>query len=194
MRIANLRWTVGGAVLVFVLALTACSSGDSSSGGIPTGGGSAAHTAPTAAGTLDQALIDYAHCMRAHGVTIADPAPRPGHSGLSLDVPNLSTPGVSAADGECKQFLAPVVAAKQGAASARITPAAMRALLAYSRCMRSHDIPLLDPDPSDGHISLGDIAGINNDVGRQDPRFHSADAACRHLLPHGFPDDGTGPP
>jgi len=160
---------------------------------VPTANGSAGATT-TQPNSGDQALVDYVHCMRARGVTIDDPAPRPGHSGLSLNIPDLSVPGVSQADGQCKHFLAPLIAAKGAGAHDRLTPATMRGLLAYARCMRSHDIPLLDPDPSDGHLSMGDVAGINNSVGRQDPQFHDADAACRHLLPRGIPDDGTGPP
>jgi hypothetical protein len=53
---------------------------------------------------------------------------------------------------------------------------------------------MLDPDPNDGHLSLGSVAGINNTVGRRDPEFQTADAACRAQLPPGVADDGTGPP
>jgi hypothetical protein len=106
----------------------------------------------------------------------------------------MSTPGVAQADAQCQQFLAPIEAAKSAGARAQMTPAAMSALLSYSRCMRSHDIPLLDPAAGDGHISMGNVSGINNNVGRDDPQFHSADAACRHLLPASIPDDGSGPP
>jgi hypothetical protein len=198
MRVGHLptRAAAVGVALVAAVALTACSSG-SSSGGVPSASRSRrppTTAAPGGSGALDQALVDYVHCMRAHGITIDDPAPRPGHSGLSLNVPDLSQPGVREADGQCKQHLAPVIAAKGGAAAARLTPNVMRALLAYSRCMRAHDIPLLDPDPTDGHVSMGDVAGLDSSVGRTDARFHQADASCRHFLPRSVPDDGTGPP
>lgn len=176
------------------IALAACSSG-SSSGGVPTANASGSRTPTTQLTSVaaDQLFVDYVHCVRGRGVTIPDPVHRPGHSGLSLSIPDAGTPGFAAADAACRHLLVPVLAMK-GAGRGQPTAAAMTALIAYSRCMRAHDIPLLEPAPSDGHISLGTVAGINNRVGRQDPQFQSADAACRHLLPAGVADDGTGPP
>jgi len=171
-----------------------CSSGGSAAGGVPTAGNAPHSSTTTPSGNPDQALIDYVHCMRARGVTISDPSARPGHTGLSLNPPSMSVPGVVQADRQCQHLLAPLIAAKTAGARAQITPTVMNALLRYARCMRRHNIGLLDPDPSDGHISMGNVAGINNNVGRQDPLFHDADAACRHLLPSTVPDDGTGPP
>jgi hypothetical protein len=84
---------------------------------------------------------------------------------------------------------------KRNAVAASMTPEKLQALIAYSRCMRAHQIPLLDPDPTDGHISFGSVPGINElALGRRDPLFAQADAACRSLLPPNTPDDGTGPP
>jgi hypothetical protein len=89
----------------------------------------------------------------------------------------------------------PVIDAKRNAVTSSLTPEKLQALIAYSRCMRDHQIPLLDPDPTDGHISFGTVAGLSEpDLGRRDPRFAQADAACRNVLPTGTPDDGTGPP
>jgi len=76
----------------------------------------------------------------------------------------------------------------------QLTPERLQGLTNYARCMREHQIPMLDPDPSDGHLSLGNVPGIANTVGRQDPEFQSADAACRSQLPAGVADDGSGPP
>ena len=70
--------------------------------------------------------------------------------------------------------------------------AEMPHLIAYARCMRSHDIAMLDPN-SFGALNLGQVPGINNDFGRYSPQFRAADAACRNLLPAGVHDDGTGP-
>jgi hypothetical protein len=58
--------------------------------------------------------------------------------------------------------------------------------------MRSHAIAMLDPGPM-GELSLGNVPGINNGIGRYSPQFHLADQACRHLLPASIHDDGTGP-
>jgi hypothetical protein len=188
------RITKQSLVLIAGFAFLAAGCGSGRAGqGVPTAGGTGTTAANTSGADLDQALVNYVHCMRGHGVTISDPSPRPGHTGLTLTPPDMSIPGVAQADGQCQHFLAPIEAAKSAGARARTTPTVMSALLNYARCMRSHDIPLLDPSGPDGHISLGNVPGINNPIGRQDPQFQSADATCRHFLPSSVPDDGTGP-
>src|SRR6516162_1426172 len=88
------------------LALTCAGCAGAGGGhGIPTAGRSDRRPSPQPAGDLDQALINYAHCMRGRGVTISDPAPSPGHTGLSLDPPNMSIPGVAEADAQCQHLL-----------------------------------------------------------------------------------------
>ena len=66
------------------------------------------------------------------------------------------------------------------------------ALTRYAQCMRSHDIGLLDPT-AQGQVNLGSVAGISSDFGRYSPQFRAADTACRHFLPAGVSDNGTGP-
>jgi hypothetical protein len=51
---------------------------------------------------------------------------------------------------------------------------------------------MLDPGPQ-GQLNLGDVPGITSEFGRYSPQFRAADSACRHLLPAGVRDDGTGP-
>ena len=51
---------------------------------------------------------------------------------------------------------------------------------------------MLDPT-SFGALNLGRPPGVSGDFGRYTPQFRSADTACRHLLPAGVHDDGTGP-
>ena len=65
-------------------------------------------------------------------------------------------------------------------------------MLNFTRCMRARDIAMLDPT-SYGELNLGRVPGISGDFGRYSPQFRAADAACRHLLPAGVHDDGTGP-
>jgi hypothetical protein len=51
---------------------------------------------------------------------------------------------------------------------------------------------MLDPTRF-GDLNLGHVPGITSDFGRYSPQFRAADAACRHFLPAGVRDDGTGP-
>lgn len=158
------------------------------------GGTNGASRAATVDG--DQAFVDYARCMRDNGVAgFPDPVQRPGHDGLSLDNGNTAgDPAYPTADAACKHFLEAIDSIKAAGAHSALTPERLDGLIAYARCMRDHQVPMLDPDPTDGHISLGNVPGITNDVGRGDPQFRSADSACRSKLPAGVEDDGTGPP
>jgi hypothetical protein len=139
---------------------------------------------------FDRDAVNYARCLRAHGVNEPDPAPRPGHSGLSFEVPP-STPGNRAAITACNHFVAKIFAAKEAGANQELTRW-LPALVLYAQCMRAHDIPMLDPGPQ-GELNLGNVPGMTSQFGRYSPQFRAADAACRHLLPAGVHDDGSGP-
>ena len=188
-----LRWLASALLPAAAAVLAGCSSGTAASGPANTPVASLpGHTAPAASGGAaltqaqsDRDMLAFTHCMRAHGVAVRDPFHRPGHAGLTLDVPSAPPPAATRA---CNHFIAPLVQAKQAAAAANMTPARLAALTRYAQCMRSHDIAMLDPDRYGG-VALGP----NSQFGRYSPQFRSADTACRHLLPAGVRDDGTGP-
>lgn len=131
-------------------------------------------------------MVLFTRCLRGHGVAEPDPVHRPGHSGLTVQIPP-TTPSTSSALDACKHYLGPIDQAKQQQVT-RDLPALTR----YAQCMRSHDIPMLDPD-SQGILNLGNVPGISSDIGRYTPQFRAADGACRHLLSADVHDDGTGP-
>lgn len=151
---------------------------------------------PAAVGTaLTQAqsnrdMISFARCMRAHAVNMPDPSHQAGHAGLSVSLPphDATTRTAWAA---CGHYLAQIIHFKEAAAAAGAAPQ-LPALTRYARCMRAHDIAMLDPTQQ-GVLSLGNVPGITSDFGRYTPQFRTADTACRHLLPPGVHDDGTGP-
>jgi hypothetical protein len=122
---------------------------------------------------------------------MSDPYHRPGHAGLTIDLPQ-ENPATRPAFAACNHFIAPLVQAKQAGMAAQAAPN-LGALSRYAECMRAHDINMLDPN-AQGQLNLGNVPGMaNNDFGRYSPQFRSADAACRHLLPAGVTDDGSGP-
>jgi hypothetical protein len=172
-----------------------CSSG-SSGPGVASLAGQHASSDTVAAGTgqtsaqLDQDFVNFARCLRQHGVNEPDPFHRPGHSGLSVYVPTPS-PATRPALAACNHFLAAVEAMKAAGARSELTRW-LPSLVRYAACMRSHDIPMLDPGPQ-GQLNLGNVPGITSDFGRYSPQFRAADTACRHLLPRAVHDDGTGP-
>jgi len=180
-----------GALLAATMLAAGCASGPAT-GGAAAGGTTASGTV---AGQLliqgDQDLVNFTRCMRAHGVQMSDPYHQPGHTGLTVDTPPqdaTNRPAYAA----CDHYMQALVQVKE-ARTAALAMSQLAALTRYAECMRAHDINMLDPNPR-GELDLGDVPGMaNNDFGRNSPQFHSADAACRHLLPPGIADDGTGP-
>jgi hypothetical protein len=130
-------------------------------------------------------LVQFAECMRSHGIDVPDP------HGNSFQIPAATDPATAAAMRACQQWLPSLNTSSGSGPNGNLT-AEMPHLIAYARCMRSHDIAMLDPN-SFGALNLGQVPGINNDFGRYSPQFRAADAACRSLLPAGVHDDGTGP-
>ena len=185
-------WQAALLTLAVSAAIAGCSSGSSSGPGSGTVASLPGHSSQASAGTpamstaqSDRDMLAYARCMRAHGVSMRDPYHRSGHSGLTLDLPPTPAPAATHA---CNHLLAPLVQAKQAGAAAFMTPARLAALTRYAQCMRNHDIGMLDPNRYGG-LELGP----NSAFGRYSPQFRAADTACRHLLPAGMRDDGTGP-
>ncbi len=173
----------------------ACSSG-SSTPQVASLPGQSATTAPSTGSNAelsaqsDRDMVNFARCMRQHGVSMSDPFHVPGHTGLSIDLPP-QTSSTHSAYAACNHFIAKDIQAKN-AGLAQQNAAHLPALTHYATCMRSHDISMSDPGPQ-GQLNLGDVPGLTGDFGRYSPQFRSADAACRHLLPAGTRDDGTGP-
>ena len=187
---------VAAAVLAGVAVLAAgCSSAARGPGSAPVASLPGTGQATSAAQPLtqqqgDQNMISFARCMRGHGVQVSDPVHRPGHAGLSIDMPSRG-PATNAAYAACIHFIQANIEAKEAGAASRAAPH-LAALTRYAQCMRSHDINMLDPTP-DGSLNLGNVPGITSDYGRYSPHFRAADAACRPFLPAGVRDDGSGP-
>jgi len=191
---------ITGAVLAVGIALAAAGCSSPSSGrtvaSLPGHSTGAKSNGPLTSAQSDQDFVNFARCLRAHGVAEPDPVHVPGHTGLTVQMP---TPGprTNGALAACDHFIAPIVSEKQAGAQRELA-AWLSALTRYAQCMRSHDIPMLDPsaDPTRGGLlNLGNVPGISSDFGRYSPQFRSADHACRHLLPAAVAahDNGTGP-
>ncbi len=176
------------------MLLAGCSSGggqaSSAVASLPGHGGSASAGQPLTQQQSDQDMVSFTRCMRSHGVQMSDPYHRPGHAGLTLDLPTRDS-ATAAAYAACDHFIA-AIAEQKAAGQPAPAAAELAALTRYAQCMRSHDIGMLDPTPA-GALSLGSVPGISSDFGRYSPQFRAADQACRHLLPADVHDDGTGP-
>jgi hypothetical protein len=182
----------GLTVTAISLIGAACSAFPGGPGVASIRGTSAAQAAsgPLSLAQIDQDFVDYTRCLRQHGLSVSDPYHRPGHQGLSIDVPP-STPQNRPALQACQHFVQAVQNMKMAGARQELSQWLPK-LIDYARCMRIHDIAMPDPGPN-GQLNLGPVPGISNQIGRYSPQFRSADAACRHLLPAAVHDDGTGP-
>jgi hypothetical protein len=180
------------------LFAAACSAGTGGQAGpgsspvasLPGHGGGSAGMPPLTTASSDRDMISFTRCMRGHGVQMPDPFHRPGHSGLSMEMPPQDA-ATHAAWAACTHYIRQIIQTKD-AHSAAVAAPQLPALTRYARCMRGHDIPMLDPT-AQGELNLGRIPGMSSDFGRYSPQFRAADAACRRLLPAGVHDDGTGP-
>src|SRR5260370_39332752 len=126
-RLPARRWPALVLMLVAAAAWSAaCSTGSgtqSGPGGAPVaslaghGGTPAAAAQIPSVAQSDEDFVNFARCMRAHGVQIRDPFHISGHSGLSIEMPTRDA-ATSAAYGACNHFIAEVIQAKtSGAAS-----------------------------------------------------------------------------
>jgi hypothetical protein len=197
---ARRRWggpgVFAGLALIAVFS-AACSSPPPSRSiaSLPSRGGSTT-TPPTLSKAQqialdDQHMVDFARCMRSHGVNQYDPVPdtTPGHAGLTMQLPSRTASNGAAFDA-CIHFMK-ISDGGNGSGGSAMSAAQLAARTNYARCMRSHDIAMLDPDPY-GDLGLGKVPGINNGFGRYSPQFRAADSACRHLLPAGTNDNRIG--
>ncbi|WP_160148911.1 hypothetical protein [Amycolatopsis alkalitolerans] len=153
----------------------ACGSPDSS--GPPVASISSSASAPSSNGSATPAsALAYSQCMRAHGISdFPDPEPN-GDLRLS-DGPGSDlapdNPAFKAADTACKSLL-----------PAQAPPTNLHAqTLKYAKCMRAHGISdFPDPEPT-GELKIQATPGSDLDI--NNPRYKTADGACKQYLPGG---------
>lgn len=81
-------------------------------------------------------------------------------------------------------------AAGSGSAAAQAARAASQGV-AYSACMRAHGVPgFPDPHVSSNGNGVSESQAAPAGAVRNNPRFNSAQQACRKLLPRGGPESG----
>jgi predicted small secreted protein len=151
-------WAIALAVAVCAMGLAACGS----SAGAGTGGGGQAAS--------EDASLEFAECLRAHGVEVEDPKP-----GKSVDVGGQNDPKTRKALAACNGKLGDSGQEVSAEEDEEINEGA----LAFARCMRGEGIDMGDPEilgPGKFHL---DIAGLDTNS----PAFEAAAEACREKLP-----------
>lgn len=189
-----------------VLVLAACSGGDGSGEGVATL--EAVDSATTEAvveddvGAVDseQAMLDFAACMRDNGVEMEDPTVDAdgniqfgGMRGIAGDDQDFET--VRAAMDVCRQSIEGLVLGRGGDFDLTDLEDTM---LEYAACMRDNGYDMPDPDftafgpgRGDGDGEPNEGAGPFSSIDPTDPDFIAAQEACQDLL-SGFGPGGGG--
>lgn len=188
------------AALALALVLAASACGGSAGAGEQVASATGARSGSTgdkkAAGgkqaDAEQAGLDFARCMREHGVDVPDPQTGPGEGGFIVVGPvEASSAGGSAAAGQglpedfkaadeaCRHFLDDLV--QEGGPP--MDPEAQDRALAFARCMREHGVDMPDPDFSGttGGFSIT-IGGPDGAIDPSSTTFQEAQKACGSLF------------
>lgn len=190
--------TLASAVAVAACSLLAagCGGGGSPNAGVASVGTTTAAAPAAAAATGGSSsgggLVEYATCMRSHGVSsFPDPASF-GSSGATKaakrriaqdSASKAPSATLRAALRTCARYAPP------STSPPHVSPQEIQKLLAVSRCMRAHGIPNFpDPNPITGELTAP--AGIS----RNSPRVLAALRACSSIgHAAGLAPPNTGP-
>ena len=158
-------WLVASALALCVIGLVACGGG---SGSGADGEGAA----------REEAGLEFAQCMREHGVEMEDPKP-----GQNITIDGREDPKTKRALAACDGKLDKVAQDLSPEEDEEFR----EGWLAFSKCMREEGIDLADPKfPGAGKVLLG-IAGIDT----ESPAFEAAKEACGDEAPDS-PGFGVG--
>src|ERR1700754_2819124 len=152
-------WVVA---LALAFAIAVCGVALAACGGGASGGSGEASS--------EEASLEFAECLRAHGVEGEDPKP-----GKSVDVGGQNDPKTEKALAACNRKLGDSGQEVSAEEDEEINEGA----LAFSKCMREEGIEMGDPEilgPGKFHL---DIKGLDT----SSPAFVAAAEACRQKLP-----------
>jgi hypothetical protein len=157
------------AIVALCLLATACggSSGASSDGVATAGGDGATRTGTGGTTDPEQAGLNFARCMREHGVDMPDPQAGeggmvivgggPGPGGDAGVAPSFSGPpaGFEEAHKACEHHLEGLIGEGPGPMDAEAQDRALK----FAQCMRDNGIDMPDPDFAHGGVRITMGAG-----------------------------------
>jgi hypothetical protein len=167
---------------VSCLALAGCGSTDAASGTVT--------DAASPAGKSPQQALQFAECMRAHGVSnFPDPTGQGIQIAPSSGI-NPFSPAFRTAQTDCKRFL------PNGGQPPVTSPGSRAAALAFAKCMRTHGVSNFpDPlttapsSPPAGAVAIIELRGMAFELGPGispgSPAFQQAATDCGIRLPKG---------
>ncbi len=207
------HWPAALAVVVVLMVAACGGSGDANDiASFESGSGDATNTTEATDTTVDQeqAMLDFAACMRENGVDMADPVPdENGNYNLRQAFGGGSDGGFDPAQREaaqaareaCSQYLEGITQQFEQ----RDMTEMQDLMLEYAACMRENGVDMPDPDfTTDSSGGPGARLGFNTgDYDPSDPTFQAANEACQDIfgangmpgmMMGGAPGEGGTPP
>jgi hypothetical protein len=170
-----------GLGLVLGLGATACGGGSPDGNGVATlgdGAGDRQQTGDSGTASKDpqEAALEFARCMREHGVDMPDPeVDSQGRMRLTVRAGRgqADPKKLDEAQRACGHLMG-----GGGDGPGRLDPKAQDAMLAFARCMREHGIDM--PDPNGDGLVFNRKRGQGPDPSSS--KFKEAERACDHHL------------
>jgi hypothetical protein len=176
----RLSWAVVG--LGLALALTACGGGSSDGDQVASLSGENA-TGTTTGGAKtpgkdpQQAALDFARCMREHGIDMPDPeVDEQGRIKMRVGGPGGGTRPDPKKLEEAQKACGDLLGGGDG--DRQLDPAERDAMVAFARCMREHGIDM--PDPTGDGLTVRREGDDGPDPDSE--AFKEAEKACDHHL------------
>jgi hypothetical protein len=171
-----------------LLTLAAC--GGTAPSGVATLQSGAPGAAPgggSPAPSLDPetAQLEFARCMREHGVDVPDPGAAGGPLVIGGSGPEVEK--MQEATEACNHFLEAAFGAP-----ATPDPEMLDKMLAFAKCMREHGIDFPDPNPQGGGVSIQIGPGGPGAIDPGSDTFQKAQEACQPVLGGEGPVFGGG--
>jgi hypothetical protein len=171
------RLIAGLAALAIVATLAACSGSTSQPTVATLQSVNPGQPSPSASGEFDfqQSVLDFASCMRDHGIDMADP--EFGADGMPdfrkmIAGMDFSNPKFTDARQACGGMLAGLAMSTDPAVQAEW----QQALVDFAGCMRDNGIDMADPQPGTGPFR--NLASLDPNS----PKFEAAYEACSNKL------------
>jgi len=193
----HLTWLVTFGVAGLTV-LAACGGGSTPSAQVASiaaidGGTTTTTTGTTTEADAQQAALDFAKCMREHGIDMPDPQ-FDGDGGGTFTAGAEGAPAdkskLDAAQQACQSYLDKVKSSSPPPDPAKVEEEKQR-MLDFAQCMRDHGIDFPDPQIStDGGGLQVQLGGPGLDP--NSPGFKEANDACAAQVGMPQPGDGNG--
>jgi hypothetical protein len=135
----------------------------------------------------EQKLVQFAKCLREHGVNVTTSTGGPGKGGLRINGTNPNA--MQAAQNACKRY-------QPSGGNEKLTPQEKvereEQVQRFAKCMREHGINV-HASTAGGGIQIG-IEAHGNGPNPESPTFQAAQTACQKLLPRKGPGPGGAAP